>query len=398
MAVTQISPIYSAQAGIFYATKDIDDADSLVVAIGTTPETAVRDFAVTRAKYGRRNIHRQAYHEITSYSTQELDRRQPDAKLKALMIEMEKAHRFRPGRQAVIAVESSGHGGKIHVHTIHSNLSDAPIKHKERRYEAGRAMTAEMASWQSTMGNTNTVLRDANFMSRIGLKAYDNARFVKQRGREAEKITKDDLDRRSKGKYVWRDDLRARIKAAASVSPNVETFKHRLAADGVDVVERGKEQNFSYAFTDHDVNQRRAKASGSRGLGAAYSRTGVETMMAEAQHQGTQRTHAPAQSQHGRRTGPRPARTDAKVSIDAGQTPERTSPQQVQPASGGDTYPAPRRKPQKDAGKQSSPQQVPAGVPRSQEGLGAKEKALIQLRRSRPELFGDEEENEPSKG
>lgn len=178
---------------------------------------------------------------IVSFSTEELDPDDPGDCARALDIGREIARANAPDCQSAVFVQTDGRGHKVHIHILtndvrmsdckgvdskaYSHFHFAPLVDKicARHIKLKQAEPEPERINQTVRGRrmANEKIRAAN--------AQEYAR-AKKEGRPV------DRDRLRDEKYIWQDDLRKRVKNAAEMSLDEETFAHMLSCHGVELV------------------------------------------------------------------------------------------------------------------------------------------------------------------
>lgn len=154
----------------------------------------------------------------------------------------------------VSVAQDDGKGGNLHVHSYILNINP----------ETGRSL-------DGTSRRHNFVKNAlSEEMARENVQEFD---FTKVK----DKATKWEKERREKGQYVWRDDLKNRIKDALNSPESVshETFTMELGKRGVDTRKRGK----GYSFGFHDEDGKKRIARGGK-LGSEFELTSIQAMFA----------------------------------------------------------------------------------------------------------------------
>lgn len=154
----------------------------------------------------------------------------------------------------VSVAQDDGKGGNLHVHSYILNINP----------ETGRSL-------DGTSRRHNFVKKAlSEEMARENVQEFD---FTKVK----DKATKWEKERREKGQYVWRDDLKNRIKDVLNSPESVsdETFTMELGKRGVDTRKHGK--GYSFAFHDEDGKKRRARGGK---LGSEFELTSIQAMFA----------------------------------------------------------------------------------------------------------------------
>ncbi|HFU4376112.1 TPA: relaxase/mobilization nuclease domain-containing protein [Streptococcus suis] len=137
----------------------------------------------------------------------------------------------------VSVAQDDGAGGNLHVHNYILNINP----------ETGRSLNGR-SRYHSFVKKT---LSDE--MMREGVREYD----VKSK----EVSTKWEKQRREKGEYVWKDDLRERIKNVLKHPQTLsdDVFEMELVKVGVHAKKRGK--GYSFAFEDAHGTERKARGT-----------------------------------------------------------------------------------------------------------------------------------------
>lgn len=178
-----------------------------------------------------------------SFGLEELDPDEPEDCFKALQIGREFALANAPGHQSAIFVQADGVGHKLHVHIYtndvrisdHKGLKPESYAHWHfknlvdeicEKYLGKPDWTAELAPERVSRAVRGA--RIANEQAREG-----NIREI-ERAREERRPV--DRSRMRSAKYIWQDDLRGRIKAAAASAWDEDSFAGRLRADGVELI------------------------------------------------------------------------------------------------------------------------------------------------------------------
>lgn len=298
MATVVTSWARSADALYRYVLNDAAHDDSgqrfwYSSGVGCTPENFLASVRRTRREFGKQNLQNELFHVVQSYRDDELSPDDADAGAVAHETGRKFARKAFPGRQALVVTQKDGKSGLWHNHILVSNVAwravefewlsrerdevtDERVPHSEH-HAAGRAFTNRMGNIWRVRAVNDSVVAEA-----LG---YDNARFVREAGTPEVQDSRADRDRREGGKYVWRDDLRARIDAAVERATDLQGLKHRLMETGVDMAmpgERGRNYGVSFAFVDPDGRQHSARPRGSQGLGVKYSAERLEAAIAQS--------------------------------------------------------------------------------------------------------------------
>lgn len=152
----------------------------------------------------------------------------------------------------VMVAQNDGKSGNLHVHAFVMNINP----------ETGRSLNGK-SRYHSFVKNAIS-----HEMSKEQVKEFDYSTIK-------DKATKWEKNKREKGEYVWRDDLKERIKTALN-APNVvsdDVWEMELGKAGVNVKKRGK--GYSFAFTDEDGKERKARGGK---LGSDFEMTQIQNV------------------------------------------------------------------------------------------------------------------------
>ena len=154
----------------------------------------------------------------------------------------------------VSVAQDDGEAGNLHVHSYILNINP----------ETGRSLDGT--------SRRHSFVKKAlsEEMARENVKEFDFSKVQ-------DKATKWEKQRREKGQYVWRDDLKNRINSALNSPETVsdETFTMELGKRGVDSRKRGK--GYSFGFQDEDGKKRSARGGK---LGSDFELTSIQAMFA----------------------------------------------------------------------------------------------------------------------
>ena len=203
----------------------------------------------------------EAMRVIQSFSHEDLDPLNPADWQRCNDLGNELAQRIAPNHQVAVYTHIDGQGHMLHNHII----INMPNLETGKKYNHNN-------DWQRVCNIANQISREH------GLTVIDHEKSPTERRTMAERQLT------AKHKYVWKDDLRARIDKVMldSSTSSYKDFSARLAHSGVIIHDRGK--NFSYEFLDADKKHRRARG---KTLGADYEK---ETILNELERQNRQPT------------------------------------------------------------------------------------------------------------
>lgn len=137
---------------------------------------------------------------IWSFSKDELPPDEETSALKALAISQDILTKHYSGFPAVICVQNDGKGGCLHVHAIVANYNVA----------TGKGFSSQMKQHEYLKNAVDSVCADYI--------------ISEQREKVHEKSTQAERAFRDTGKYVWKDDLKQRIKTAMQTAKSRDDF------------------------------------------------------------------------------------------------------------------------------------------------------------------------------
>lgn len=148
-------------------------------------------------------------HIILSFSRNELDPDDPNSILIAGQIGKEFHEKVYPGHQAIIGVQTDGKSGLVHVHIGESCTN--MFTH--------RGCTKEQ-TWDCHLRRE---------MDAIIEKYMDIDHGVKGGSKNKQSV----IEKRTRGEYVWKDDVVERIKETQAEATDLDDFLARLPAHGL---------------------------------------------------------------------------------------------------------------------------------------------------------------------
>lgn len=160
---------------------------------------------------------------IVSFSKKELDPLDPDSPLKALQIATEFAEKYYPNRQAAIFVQNDGVGGCLHFHLI---VNDCDIP------DAKGCSTEQQKFYY--------VKKYADEVAKTIIQLDTGRQNVKNKESYHERGIK------SKDRYVWKDDLKERIREAMNSAETREDFVKLLSENGVEASFKASKKQGDY--------------------------------------------------------------------------------------------------------------------------------------------------------
>ena len=165
---------------------------------------------------------------IVSFSENEISSDSPDAAVKAMKILMELSETYYNGFPCTICIQNDGKGGKLHGHLIFSNVSAIDYK----------GFTDDMtAHWYLKKAVDEVCSK--YFELDKGQHAYEKVSQSERRKREEnEVIAKENAALPEEAQkplfYIWKDDLKERIRVSMAEATSREDYLKRLAAHGVE--------------------------------------------------------------------------------------------------------------------------------------------------------------------
>lgn len=310
MAFTSINPVKNLRALLYYVSKSkphtpgeerVLDYETHLCSLNS----AYKSFNFTNNFMGRKKKI-PAYSLVKSRSKEELDPNNPESiklaiKSTTLLLE----EQFGKDRQYVVVCQKDGTGGKIHTHGIVCNTDSM----------TGKAITGNTKYWKYVAYKSDEIDKRLGIKNLNKDKIYEKdgqlfaqkredkdiitraEKEIMSRNKEAErkniyiKSQNDNIKRRNKNmealgleteplqelhkvEYLWKEDLKSRIKEAKRSSKDIEEFKDKLDQAGVNVKARSSKQEntngfrFSYSFVDKNNKNRKIRETR---LGTDYS-------------------------------------------------------------------------------------------------------------------------------
>lgn len=171
---------------------------------------------------------------IGSFSKKELDPEDPNAKYKAMEMATEFSEKFYPDRQAAIFIQDDGEGGCIHFHLIVNDCAMTDNKgcsadqqkfwYVEKKFDELAKSYIELDTGGPAKDKTTQTERR---------KRKENQKAIE--AGEPEKV-----------EYLWRDDMKSRIRESMKEATDREDFLKRLTAHGVEGEYRSSKKRGDY--------------------------------------------------------------------------------------------------------------------------------------------------------
>lgn len=257
MAVIKIQNTRNVVGAIRYLTKEashdgIHDRVGSVSTQNVSFQNADREMMHLLKKFGKtKNV--QAYLAIQSFDVAELNPDDITDLNKANKIGLETAKKMW-GKDRQLFVVTQADNGIVHNHIVCCS--------PDIRY--GKSLRGKQTNHKYAMEISDQVIAD-----------YGVKNFNSQKSEFREKQSMGEIKRREKGLYVWKDDLKNRIRDCMDREDilSVDDFKNVMESDfNVDVRISGK-GNLSYRFIDQENKDRKCRASR---LGNVYGKEGID--------------------------------------------------------------------------------------------------------------------------
>ena len=281
MAYTRVTRTKNGRGALLYAIgtngKGHNGKDQRNACIGCVNLLPGVDFADQMQPYWDRASEQhktQVLRIVQSFSKKEFDPDSPADIDKANQLGQEYARLYYEGRQAVVCTQIDGKGGCVHNHIIVNDVHmDTLMGCDKEQYHH-----STLKRWTDEITSKYTTLD-------TGEKAKD-------------KVSQTERAKREKGEYVWKDDLKDRIKAAMTEATSEQDYFDRLAAHGVAAAQKSSKKYgdyFTYELLEIPdgvkVNNPKAR---SYNLGEIYGVGSLRIVLMSRQQTGTDTRQEPA--------------------------------------------------------------------------------------------------------
>lgn len=310
MAIVNVKPVKNLKALIYYVSKAKPHTPNEERVLDykanlCSLNSAYKSFNFTNNFMGRKKKI-PAYSVIKSWSPEELNPSDPESiklaiKSTSLLLE----EQFGKDRQYIVVCQKDGTGGKIHTHGIVCNTDTV----------TGKAITGNDKYWKYVAFKSDEIDKRLGIKNLNKNKVYEKdgqlfstaratpevetlaEREIKKRNEKIEKesaMSKSYNENRErlnveriklglepmplkeikKTTYVWKDDLKDRIKQSKNGSDTLEQFINNLNNNGVNINKRKSKQantngyKYTYSFIDKDNKNRKIRENK---LGSNYS-------------------------------------------------------------------------------------------------------------------------------
>lgn len=189
---------------------------------------------------------------IVSFATSELDPDDPGDLGKAMDIGCELARANAPDCQSAVFVQTDGKGHKVHIHILTNDVTLKGYKGIDSEAYAHwhlKPLVDKICSRYFTLAQPEAAPERITRAVRGARIANEQIRV--QNSKETDRAIAEgrpvDHAKMRPEKYIWQDDLRARIRRAAAQAWDEDSFARVLRADGVELLEqRQKDGTVSY--------------------------------------------------------------------------------------------------------------------------------------------------------
>ena len=295
MAYTRISHTRNGRAAIRYARGNGRGHNGhakrnlLIGGVGMLPDEVIpfeEQMAQDWARASGKNKN-QVRRIVASYSEKELDPHGEDSAYLALEIAQEFVEEAYPNRKAAIFVQNDGKGEKLHVHILVSNVDS--IEHK--------GCTDEQTNFRYV----------ENHFDRVAGRhiTLENGKKTKDKFTQAERALEEENEEAAENGgaavYIWKDDLRERIRIAMENATSEDDFLEALEDEGVKArygTSRQHDKYISYELVDvpdHMEGADRKYKARSYTLGDAY---GVKALREKLDEKSKERLRMAEQRSH----------------------------------------------------------------------------------------------------
>lgn len=289
MAYTRISHTRNGRAAIQYARGNGRGHNGhakrnlLIGGVGMLPDEIIpfeEQMAEDWEQASKRNQN-QIRRIVASFSENELAPQGEDSAYIALEIAQKFVEEAYPNRKAAIFVQNDGKGGKLHVHILVSNVDS--IEHK--------GCTDEQTNFRYVENRFDRVA-GRHITLDNGKKAKDK---FSQTERALEEESEEAVENGGAAVYIWKDDLRERIRVAMHNATSEDDFLEALEDEGVKArygISKRYGKYISYELVDVPAHmegaERKCKAR-SYTLGDSY---GVEALRDKLREKSGERLRA----------------------------------------------------------------------------------------------------------
>lgn len=240
--------------------------------ISTINMMSGRDYAIEMGRYWMRASEQhdnQLIKVIQSFSKNELDPENPEHVLLANQIGYQFAKKYYPNHQAIVFTQTDGKGGCVHNHIFISDVNIYTLKALEHH----QYYLPNVRDWSNAVASQ-----------------YFDLDFGK--GATKDRVTQTERAKREKGEYVYKDDIKERVRMSAEAAVDMADFENKLRENGLDFKKKNSEKyGEHYTFELVDMSNvpagaklpNRALKARSYKMGAEYSPEAIKNFI-ETKH------------------------------------------------------------------------------------------------------------------
>lgn len=160
---------------------------------------------------------------IQSFSKNELNPNNPNDILLANQIGREYAEKYYPGFQAIVFTQIDGKGGYVHNHVFISDVNIYTMKAmKQKQY-----YLPNVREWGNAVASQ-----------------YFELDFGK--GATKDKVTQTERVKRENGEYIYKDDIKERVRMSAESAVTMADFEVKLLMNGLDFKKKTSKKHGEY--------------------------------------------------------------------------------------------------------------------------------------------------------
>lgn len=235
MAYARVTRTKNGRDAIKYAEGDgtghngSELRNEYVGTVNMLPGTDYADQMQSLWNKARSNHTNQILRVVQSFHLKELDPKKREDIIRANMIGQLFAQTYYPNHQAVVFTQTDGVGGKIHNHVLINDVSmDGKGLSKDQYH------VPKVREWTNQACDKYIVRYDGD-------------------QKAADKTTQTERVKREQGEWVYKDDIKERVKLAMARATDEESFLKELTAVGVDAKVKDSKKygkHFVYELVD----------------------------------------------------------------------------------------------------------------------------------------------------
>ena len=339
MCYTRISGTRNGRKAIAYALGNgcghngHKNRNLMIGTVGLLPEefgSYIEQMEMTWAQKLSRNNLNEIRRVIVSFSKNELSKDKPEDIELAMQMCQEFVQDAYDGHDALICLSADGVGEKLHAHILVNNVSSRDFK----------GCTREQTHFSYVKSNWNRI--QSKYVT------IDLGKGPKEKISQNERRMRDENRRYAEEglegpNYIWKDDLRNRIRIAMNTASSKEEFIDTLEKNGVVAKTRKEGKPGTYfAFELIDIPQRYECIRGSfkarsYSLGTDYDYDTIMDKISEnrAKNPLKEVTNKPVSVNYEKVYAPLPSVSTRKTNTDDGNNNSSTSTSSSQSSGGG---------------------------------------------------------------